>query len=56
MIYCADVRDFAAGDRTHLFCVERNNCHCFAVERNEFNFVARAALMDENDGADIALL
>ncbi len=41
MFYRANVGDFAVCDGTHL-----RSC-----ERNEFDFVACAALMDENDCA-----
>ncbi len=56
MLYRADVRDFAVSDGAHLFGVERDDRHRFAVERDEFDFVPCAALMDEDDGADVTLL
>ncbi len=52
----ADVCDFAVSDGAHLRGCERDDRHRFAVERDEFDFIARAALMKQNDCADVTLL
>lgn len=55
VLYRADVGDFAPSDGAHSGGRERSDRHRLAVERDEFDFVTRAALMHENDGADVTL-
>jgi len=47
------MRKFALTNRANLGCRERNHSDRLAIQRNEFNLVARATAMHQNDSANV---